>query len=234
MGKNLKKNIPMMAMLNLKDSSKETRNPYGTIQIVMMVVLSFALSSCASTELSHMWQDPTFVSGPLKTILVVAVRKDPKIRRAWEDGFATELKSYGIDVTPSYRLFPDSLPDTTLIKTITKNQRFDGIILVGRASTETIESVTPKNDINSSELSFQPFDASYYGYYVRECYPGYPVFDNIVKDEIKIWATQGVARMIWTGVGEVQNTDMHEDERRAIIHIIVPELVKHKIIAAGS
>ena len=223
-----------MAMLNLKDSSKGAMSTCRTIQFVMTVVLSFVLSSCASTGLSHMWQDPTYVSGPLKTIIVVAVRKDREIRRAWENGFATELKSYGIDVTPSYRLFPDTLPDTNLIKTVTKNQRFDGIILVGRASTETIESVTSRDDINSSELSFQPLDASYYGYYVREYYPGYPVFNDIVKDEIKVWATQGVTRMIWTGVGEVQNTDVHEDERRAIIHIIVPELVKHKVIAAGS
>ncbi len=234
MKKDLQKNIPAMKILNFKHSLKGTKIIYGTIQFLITVVLSVVLSSCASTGLSHMWQDPTYVSGPLKTILVVAVRKDQKIRRAWEDGFATELRSDGIDVTPSYRLFPDTLPDTNLIKTITKNQRFDGIILVGRASTQTIESVTSRDDINSSEISFQPLDASYYGYYVREYYPGYPVFNDVVKDEIKVWATQGVARMIWTGVGEVQNSDVHEDERRAIIHIIVPELVKHKIIAAGS
>lgn len=234
MEKEPQKNIPAMKILNLKDSSKRTISTYGAIQLLMTIVLSVVLSSCVSTGLSHMWQYPTYVSGPLKTILVVAVRKDQNIRRAWEDGFATELRNDGIDVTPSYRLFPDTLPDTNLIKTVTKNQHFDGIILVGRASTETIESVTSGNDINSSELSFQPLDASYYGYYVREYYPGYPVFNDIVKDEIKVWATQGVARMIWAGVGEVQNSDVHEDERRAIIHIIVPELVKHKVIAAGS
>jgi hypothetical protein len=35
-------------------------------------------------------------------------------------------------------------------------------------------------------------------------------------------------------VGEVEDSDLHEDVRHAIIHLIVPELQKQGVIAGGS
>jgi hypothetical protein len=228
------KNIPTAEMPNLKDSCRGTMSANVNLHLAVTVMLSLVLSSCASTQLSHTWRDPSYVSGPLKTILVVAVRKNQQTRRAWEDGFATALSEHGVAVTPSYRFFPETLPDTGLIHRITSERSFDGIMLVGRASSETKEGVTAKYDITSPTSPSNPWDESYYGYYSQEYYPGYPVFDEIVKDEIKVWATQGGARMIWTGVGEVEGSGAYEDVRRAIIHLIVPELVKQGVIAPGS
>jgi hypothetical protein len=220
-------------MPNLRVSSKGSVRITVSLHWVAAAMLSFVLSSCTSTQLSYTWRDPSFVSGPLRTILVVAVRKNQLTRRAWEDGFAAALARHGVDVTPSYRLFPETLPDTGLIKAVTRKQSFDGIILVGRVSTETTMGVTAGYEITSPEFPSRLWDGWYYAYYDREYYPGYPVFDDIVKDEIRVWATQGGARMIWAGVGMVEGSGAQEDVRRAIIDLIVPELVKQGVIAAG-
>jgi hypothetical protein len=144
------------------------------------------------------------------------------------------MSSYGVDVTPSYRIFPDSLPDTGYVHDITKERNFDGIILVGKVSTETVEGATASTDMSPSTYPLQPWNASYNAYYSREYYPGYPVISENMKDEIRIWATQGAGRMIWTGVGEVEGSEITEDVRRAIVHLIVPELIKEGVIAGGK
>lgn len=209
-------------------------SPNASIHLALTVITAVALSSCASTQLSHTWRDASFTEGPLKKILVVAVRKDQQRRRNWEDGFATALSGHGLDVTPSYRLVAGTLPDTGLINTIARERGFDGIMLVGRRSTRTAESVTGGIDITSPESPSHPVGGWYAAYYDREYYPGYPVENDIVKDEIKVWAIQGGGRMIWSGVGEVHERSADEDVRGEIISLVVPELVKQGVIAAGS
>lgn len=211
----------------------ETRNDKN-ISVLGLVLLSLLLSSCSSNQLSHTWLDQAYVSRPFKTVLVVAVRKNQSTRQAWEDGFAKTLAGHGVDVTSSYRIFPESLPDTNLIDTLMHGRSFDGIILVGRASTETINDVASNYNLTNPAFSSHPWEASYYSYYIREYYPGYPLINEVVKDEIKVWDTHEGARMIWTGIGEVEGSDARDDARSAIIQLIVPELVKQGVIAPRS
>ena len=198
------------------------------------VMTSLFLLSCASTQLSHAWRNSSYKGGPLKKILVVAVRKDQLRRRTWEDGFATALSWHDVDATPSYRLIAGTLPDTGLVAAAARNGGFDGIMLVGRASAKITEGVTASSDITSPDSPTQPWGGSYYEYSNREYYPGYPVINETVKDEIKIWAIQGGGRMIWSGVGEVHESGQDEDVSGEIISLIVRELVRQGIIAAGS
>ncbi len=221
-------------MMNLKDSSGGTRSTRVMAHVAVMILLPLVLSSCASMQLSHTWQDTSYVARSFKTILVIAVRKNQQTRQAWEDGFATELSKHGVEVTPSYRIFPDTLPDTAHMAAITRDRKFDGIILVGKISVEKIEGVTSRYDITSPAFSSRPWESVYSAYLDREYYPGYPVFATIVKDEIKVWSTQEGTRMIWSGVGEVEGSNVREEVRHAIIELIVPELVKLGVLAEGS
>jgi hypothetical protein len=208
-------------------------NTNAYLSLAAAVMASLLLSSCASTQLSHTWRDASYAAGPMKTMLVVAVRKDQLRRRTWEDGFAGALARHGVEVTPSYRLFAGTLPDTDLISTTVRKGSFDGILLVGRASTTIAENPTAEVDISSTDLASHPWGEWYAAYYGREYYPGYPVMDEVVKDEIRVWTTQGGGRMIWSGVGEVHDSGAYEDVTGAIIGLIVPELVKQGVIAAG-
>jgi hypothetical protein len=202
-------------------------------QLALMVMGSLVLSSCASTQLSHTWRDASYASGPLKKILVVAIRKDQVRRRAWEDGFAAELARYGVGVTQSYRLIVESLPDTGRINAIAREQRFDGILLVGRVSRKVTDSVTSAIEIGSSESASHLWGDWDYGYQGYE-YPGYPVVEEVVKDQVKVWATQGGGRMIWIGVSEVHDYDPGEDVSGEMISLIVRALLEQGVLGVGS
>ena len=193
------------------------------------VMASLILLSCASTRLSYTWKDASYTSGPLKKILVVAVRKDQLRRRTWEDGFAAALSWHGVDATPSYRLITANLPDTSLINTVAMEGHFDGILLVGRVSAEITDDVTGSSSITSPDSPSQTW-----GGWNSNYYPGYPLINEIVKDEVKIRTTQGGGRLIWSGVGEVHESGEDENVSGEIIPLIVRELVKEGIIAAES
>jgi hypothetical protein len=201
---------------------------------VAAITASLLLLSCTSTQLSHTWRDASYTAGPLKKILVVAVRKDQVRRRIWEDGFAAALSAHGVDAIPSYRSLAETLPDTGRINTIAREGSFDGIMLIGKASARTTAGVTTSSDLTSEDSPYQQWGGWYSEYYDREYYPGHPVINEIVKDEIKIWAMKGGGRMIWTGVSEVRESDQVEDVSGEIISRIVHALVKQGVIAEGS
>src|SRR5689334_8028861 len=75
--------------------------------------LAWGLAGCGSqTSLTNMWRDPTFSSPPMTKVLVIAVKRDPAMRRIWEDGMTQEMSEHGVKAVPSYQLFPGDLPDT--------------------------------------------------------------------------------------------------------------------------
>src|ERR1039458_1117030 len=123
---------------------------------VAAVMASLILLSCASTQLSHTWRDASYTAGPLKKILVVAVRKDQARRRVWEDGFAAALCESDMNAIPSYRRIAEMLPDTGLINTIAREGSYDGIMLVGRGSPRTTEGVLV-NSITTTDTPYQPW-----------------------------------------------------------------------------
>ena len=128
--------------------------------VAAALMSSLMLLSCASTQLLHTWRDASYTEGPLKKILVVAVRKDQTRRRTWEDGFAAALSAHGVDATPSYLRIAKTLPDTSLINTIAREGSFDGILLVGRGSARTTEGVVVSTDISSSDYPYQEWRGS--------------------------------------------------------------------------
>lgn len=200
----------------------------------VVVALSLLLLSCASTQLSHTWRDASYTAGPMKKILVVAVRKDQARRRIWEEGFAAALSAHGVNATPSYRRLAETLPDTGRINAIAKEGDFDGIMLIGKASARTALGAAASSDLTLEDSPYQQWGGLYGDYYDREYYPGHPEVHEIVKDEITIWAVKGRGRMIWTGVSEVRQDDQVQDMSVEIISSIVHALAEQGVISAGS
>ncbi len=200
---------------------------------VVAVLALVVLSSCASTKMSHMWRDPSYTSGPLNKLLVVAVRTDQARRKIWEDAFVAALARQGVNATPSYRLIAETLPDTGRVNRIAREGKFDGVVLVGRVSRKTTNGVTASLDVGPTNPSSHAWNGWEYGFSDHDYYPGYPIEDETVKDEIKVWATGGGGRMIWIGVGELNDSDREEDVSDQIISLIVPQLLTEGVIAAG-
>lgn len=202
--------------------------------LALATVAPIILSSCASTGLSHVWQDESFAGGPLKKILVVAVRTNQERRQVWEDGFVSALVGHGVAAVPSYRAIGMVLPDTGRIAAAAREEKCDGVLLVGRLSKTTYESATARIDLSSRQSPSGRWSGWDYADYDRANYPGYPIMDETVKEEVSVWAVQGGGQLVWRGVGEAVDREGSEDTGGMLISLFVPELVKRRVVGSGS
>src|SRR5512137_3039404 len=81
----------------------------------MLCSICALLAGCATSELVNIWSDPSVQSPVLRKVLVISVGRNPVHRRLWEDAYTAELGKHSVAATPSYRLFPDALPDTSQV-----------------------------------------------------------------------------------------------------------------------
>ena len=72
--------------------------------------LILALAGCASTRVVHEWTSPDVASEHFRKFLVIAISKQPGIRRSFEDEFVARLKAAGVDAVPSYGFITEDGP----------------------------------------------------------------------------------------------------------------------------
>jgi len=75
-----------------------------------VVTLVLAASGCASTRVVHQWTSPDATAVSFKKFLVIAISKQPGIRRSFEDEFVAKLKAMGLDAVPSYGFITEDGP----------------------------------------------------------------------------------------------------------------------------
>jgi hypothetical protein len=188
------------------------------------------LAGCAPGTLSNMWRDPSFQSGPMKNMLIVAVRKDPVRRRIWEDGFVAELTKHGVAATPSYRLFPNALPDSAQYDAAVEANGYDGILVTRRLHPDTLATYVPGYTKKELVTRYNPWRKAYHSYYQEVQVPGYTETDVAARHEVNVWTTKGDGGMVWAGTGRVVEPSAGSSVNGEIAELIVPELEDQGII----
>jgi hypothetical protein len=190
-----------------------------------------ALAGCASNAgLVNMWRDPSYSDPPMRTMLVVALRRTAAFRRTLEDGFVHELAKRGVEATPSYRLFPNAPPDTSEIGQAVERYGHDGVIMVTRLRTERADRYVPGYVTTEPVTRVSPWTGRYRTHWVDVTHPGYVEQDVTVRHEIELWDMRHDGRMVWTAVGEVVNPGSPSEVNHDIATNVVPELEKQGFI----
>jgi hypothetical protein len=187
------------------------------------------LAGCAPGTLSNMWRDTSFQS-TIKNTLIIAVRKDPIRRRLWEDGFAVELNKHGVTATPSYRLFPDAVPDTVQVLDAIRANGYDGVLVTRRLGVDTISSYVPGYAKKQLVTGYDTLRNAYYAYYREVTDSGYTETQLMAHHQVYVWTTVEGGRLVWAGTGDVEEQGSGESVNHAIANLIVPELARQGII----
>ena len=168
------------------------------------VLCCFALlAGCASSELVDIWSDSSFQSPPLNKMLVVSVLRNSVYRRMWEDALSAGLTKHGVAVTPSYRLFPDAVPDTNQIMQIVQSNSFDGVLVTRRLPPETNTQYV--EGYVTAEQNMRTFD---------------------------VWATRNEGQMIWSATSNTPEPNSIQEVRPEIVKLVMSELTQKRIIAS--
>jgi hypothetical protein len=204
----------------------------------LLVGSVWALTSCASTQMTAVWRDSQYTGGPLKKLAIIVVHKDDLTRRRVEDEIARTLMGGTTQVVPSYTVLEKLEKDQVAIKNKILAQGFDGA-LVGRVAAivkdETYRPPATYVAFGGPYLGGGPgFDTfgDYYGYAYNVAYdPGYTRVDTRVVIETILYKLPE-AKPIWTGTTESMDPNSREELVDQVGRLIGKELRTEKLISA--
>jgi hypothetical protein len=189
------------------------------------------LTGCSSSKLMDVWKDPQY-HGTFDNMFVIAVKKDPSQRRIWEDGFVSALEKHGVTATPSYRLFPKALPDTTQVVQAVRDHHYDGVMVTVRLPNQTEHVYVPGYVDAVPVFGYDPWWDVYRTYYEDVYEPGYYETETIARARTCVWSSQDKGTLVWTGTSDVYDPTSSKAIGHEITEMIVPELAKQGLIPA--
>lgn len=201
-----------------------------SIVLFAICFVAITLLSCSTTRLTNTWRDPSYTSGPMTNMIVIAVKKNPLHRRFWEDGFAAEFAKHGVTVTPSYRVWPNDLPDTADVVAEVRKNNYDGVLIISRMATEYSTTDVPGYATKTPVVGYDQWRNEYYTTYEREYHPASVDSTKIIRNLIDVWTTKKPGHMIWSGTGETIDPNSGKEVHGEIVDLITPELVDQGII----
>ena len=199
------------------------------LQFCLVCALAVALGGCASGGMTNMWVDKTYVAGPPKSMLVVAVRQDPVRRRIWEDAFTEELNARGVAATPSYRIFPE-LPDTDQVIRAVQDKGYEGLLVSDRLETTTDAVYVPGYLTTEPVTRYNRWTGSYATNYRQVRTPGHTETIQVRSFETQLYSMRGDGSLVWAGTMETTDALDAAAVRRSVAKLILPEMAKAGLV----
>ena len=204
-----------------------TRSAAAHVALLALVMTAGCAGQPAMTDL---WRDPSFTSGPVTNVLVVALRKDPVRRRMWEDAFAKELGARGVAATTSYQLYPDAPPDTQEVIAAVRGNDYDAIIVSIRLPNETTSTFVP-GTVTRQPVMTQDYFGNFHAYWRDVQEPGHTEIDELRRVQTDVWSTGGGGRLIWSGILLTLDSVSGRTAQTAVAEDIAPAMEKQGVLS---
>jgi hypothetical protein len=200
---------------------------------VVLCCLFALMAGCSSSKLFDIWKDSSFQSPPMVKMLVISISKNSVNRRLWEDAFYVEIVKRDIAATPSYRLFPDAVPDTNQVLQIVKSSGFDGVLIIRWLPYETkTKHVRGYTVMNEQNMRYEERWDRFITYYRDIAYAGYVDTQKIDIRAIDVWTTKNEGQMIWSATSKTPEPNSVVEVRPDIVKLVLSELTHEGIIAS--
>ena len=162
----------------------------------------------------------------MTNMLVIGAKNNPVNRNLWENVIAAELSAYGVESTLSYRLFEDSILDPDQVRIAVHDKKFDGVLFIRKLPTEISANYESGNVTGELVTRYNERTNTYSTFYEDVQQSGSTDTTKIVRQEVKVFTTQGSCRLIWSGTGEMINPNSREEIRNVIAGLVIPELAR--------
>jgi hypothetical protein len=190
------------------------------------------MAGCASSELVDIWSDSSFQPPSLNKMLVISVGRNAVHRRIWEDAFSVELAKHDVAATPSYRLFPDAVPDTNQVMQIMRSNSFDGVLVTRWLPSETKTQYVEGYVTNEQNMRYDRRRDRFVTYYRNIEHAGYVDSQKVDIRAIDVWATKNEGQMIWSATSKTPESNSVQAVRLEIVKLVMSELTQQGIIAS--
>jgi hypothetical protein len=211
------------------------REAVETIEVILIVaaVASIMLvGGCGSTQLVNVWKDSSYQAAPLKKVLVIAMCKDQLMRRMWEDAFISALREHHAETAaiPSYQLSPDKIPDTLAVREKTKEEGFDGVLVVARVETDTLKTDVPGYTTIESVSEYSYRWRTYVTHWVNVYHPGYTESQTEVSVRTDLLLAQEEGRLVWSATSVEIDPASGDQFRSSVADLVMDKLTKTRLV----
>ena len=205
------------------------RRTWGAFAPVALLALVATAGCAVQSELTDVWKDPSFASGPMHNVLVVVLRKDPVRRRMWEDEFTRDLGARGLTATSSYQLFPGAPPDTQEVIDAVRQNGYDAVLTSVRLPDETTSTYVPGATRHETVVA-RDFYGSFHTYWRDVQDPGHTETDQISSFQTEVWATGGGGGLVCSVKLRTLESVTSRTIGLAVTRYIDPELEKQGLV----
>jgi len=183
------------------------------------VVVATLTMSCASTEMTSTWADPSAKGAAMSKIAVVCLTKDPGLRRMAEETTAAQMA--GAQAIPSYQVLGDaSLKDRAAVKDKLKAAGFNGVLVM---------RVTGVSEQVSAMGPYDTFDG-YWDYGVGATYaPGYLETDTVVHVVSNLYSLDQ-NKLVWSGTSKTFDPASAKQFMADVGQAVAKSLEKDRIV----
>ena len=197
-----------------------------------------SLTSCAATsQLTTSWADPAAAGHTFKKVVVVGASPNSATRRMYEDTFAAELRSRGIEAIPSYTVVGEGQLNKDEASAKLKEIGADGVIVTRLVDKQTVENYYPPT--YSTYAAPSAYYGGWYGYYsmgyAYQTSPGYTVQNQVLHVETNLYRVAD-AKLVWSALSEswLEQSDSPGNEIKPYVDKLVYSLGQSKVVIKGK
>lgn len=197
--------------------------------VLIALALSGAAGCAVQSQMTNGWHDTTLASGSLHNVLVIAIRKDPVRRRAWEDAFSKALDGRGVSATSSYRLYADASPDTDDVIAAIRAHDYDAVLVCTRLPDEATSHYVP-GESRAEPVTSQDYYGRFHSHWINVQSAGYTETDTVVQVQTEVYTTRkDGGRLVWSGTLRTLESTLDGTVDEAVSRRIMPELERQGV-----
>jgi hypothetical protein len=214
-------------------SHSNCRNACLITLLMSMAISVVIVSGCGTTQQANLWVDPSYNAAPMKKLMVIAMTPDQLRRRMWEDAVVSVLNSKehaGTVAVACYQLFPKDIPDTITIRLKTKEEGFDGVLIVAKAQRDTTTNDVAGYTTNELVTRYSMRWNAYVTRYEDVYHPGYTETETTVSVRTDLLVPQEDGRLVWSVTSESVDPTSAEQFRSSVANGVASQLKKERFI----
>jgi hypothetical protein len=194
-------------------------------QLAGLIATMLMFAGCAATELVNQWSNPAYTAPWFKRVMVIAVSKQPTIRRNFEDAFVAQLKAAGVDAVPSYQYIPDEGQ--------VDEARLNKAVLAAGADAALITRLVRKEQQTNVTPGYYPPALGFYGGYSGG-WTGYYEPPRVYQYDVYISETSlydvTKNQVVWSGMAQTTAPGDINKEIKNYAEITINALKEKKLI----
>lgn len=195
--------------------------------------LTLLTTACATpSRVTSVWTDPGAQPTQYRMLVVFGVASKTKVRRAYEDNFATALTATGVSARPSHTLVSEkSLKRPTQIRRALSGANADALI-VTHLIPEAVQTTEPAARATSIPDAYRRFDRYYSQVHSDVARPDYYAGYQALRLETNLYDAQRET-LVWSGRSQPLDPNSEQTISQVIADVIA-QLRKDGLLAGAA